>query len=72
MTVTGGAGLTSIDGNAFVYCARLASVTLPSSLQSIGGRGFGWCTSLATIAVPKGCQLHEYAFEKCSPHVTRF
>ncbi|HOX30746.1 MAG TPA: leucine-rich repeat domain-containing protein [Spirochaetales bacterium] len=42
-------GVVDIAGQAFVYCSKLASLTLPSSLASFGWASFFGCSSLATV-----------------------
>jgi len=41
--------VTSIEGDAFYFCTRLTSVTIPSSVTSIGT--FDYCTRLTAITV---------------------
>jgi hypothetical protein len=46
---TNGLPVTSIGGNAFIYCMSLRSVSIPSSMTNIGTLAFFSCTNLTTI-----------------------
>ena len=41
--------VTSIGSNAFAYCTRLTSITIPNSVTSIGESAFYNCTGLKTV-----------------------
>ena len=57
----------SIEGDAFRYCSRLASVTIPSSVKTIGSSAFNSCNSLTTITIPSSVNSIEGAtFANCS------
>ena len=45
------AGVTTIEGGAFVDCSGLTSITLPSSVISIENRAFFYCTNLTTVTM---------------------
>ena len=44
--------VVAIGDNAFEYCRRLVSVTIPSSVKLIGSEAFIGCVGLGSIAVP--------------------
>lgn len=48
--------VTEIGNNAFGWCKRLTTVTLPSSLKELR-ISFAYCENLETINVPDGSQL---------------
>ena len=61
-----GSAVTSIGGNAFYNCHRLASITIPSSVTSIGGSAFYNCYSLASITIPSGVtSIESSTFSSC-------
>ncbi|MBP0970497.1 MAG: leucine-rich repeat domain-containing protein, partial [Oscillospiraceae bacterium] len=49
----GGVPVTGIGDNAFSWCEKLTSVTLPDSLTRIGVGAFAGCTHLTDITIPK-------------------
>ncbi len=46
--------VTSIGGDAFLYCESLERVVIPEGVTTIGSRAFGECYSLASIEIPHG------------------
>jgi hypothetical protein len=47
-----GLPVTSIGNEAFSYCYRLTSITIPDSVTSIGNSAFSKCSSLTSITIP--------------------
>lgn len=65
-SVTIPVGVTHID-YAFLECAELESVKLPSSLKSIGYGTFARCTKLTSLEIPEGVtSIDADAFNGCS------
>ena len=59
--------VTSIGGNAFVYCSKIKSVTIPDSVTSIGDGAFYSCHRLASINIPDSVtSIGENAFYGCN------
>ena len=51
--------VTTIQGDAFSYCANLLGITIPRGVISIGDWGtFLGCSSLASIGIPNGVNEH--------------
>ena len=58
--------VTTIGNWAFVNCANLTSITIPSSITSIGQRAFHNCGKLANIIIPTNVtNIGTYAFCYC-------
>ena len=51
--------VTSIGNNAFRYCSKLTSTTIPSSVTSIGDYFIVGCTCLTTIVVEEGNTVYD-------------
>jgi len=65
LTVTMGENITQIANDAFYYCKKLTSVTLPSSLKLIEGNAFS-NTGLTSITIPASVDsLGLRAFGEC-------
>ena len=59
--------VTSIGGNAFIYCSGLTSVTIPHSVTSIGGSAFSGCSGLTSVTIPHSVtSIGGSAFSGCS------
>lgn len=50
-----GNNITEIESDAFTFCGKLTSISLPDSLQSIGSGAFS-CTKIQTISLPDSLQ----------------
>ena len=60
-------GVTAIGDNAFLNCANLRRIKLPSSLKELGGHAFDGCAQLEEIILPDGLQkIGSYAFDGCT------
>lgn len=58
--------VTSIEGECFINCAGLISVTFPSSLKTINYSCFINCTGLTSITIPSSVTyINDYAFKNC-------
>ena len=56
----------SIGDEAFYYCNRLTSITIPEGVTSIGNSAFRNCLNLTSITIPEGVTaIGERAFEDC-------
>lgn len=56
--------VTSIGDDAFCYCTRLTSVTIPEGVTSIGSYAFEGCSSLTSVTIPNSViSIGGYAFE---------
>ncbi len=59
--------VTSIGPNAFQYCNRLTSVTIPGSVTSIGAYAFNLCTGLVSMTIPSGVtSIGDSALDSCT------
>ena len=73
ITLTLGAGVTSICSDAFYYCEALTTVIGGSGVTSIGDRAFYHCSSLTSITIPEGItEIGDSVFAYCTslPSVT--
>lgn len=62
--------VVGIDDMAFMGCAKLTSVTFPSSLKTIGDYAFAE-TAVKSVVLPDGVStLGNYAFNKCASLAT--
>jgi len=59
-TVSISQGITSIGSSAFVMCANLTSVSIPSSVKTIGDGAFTY-TGLKTVTIPSSVTSIGYA-----------
>lgn len=46
--------VVEIEGNAFIECANIEKIVVPSSVTKIGGGSFAYCTSLKTLDLGAG------------------
>ena len=59
--------VTTIGSDAFAYCDKLTSVTIPESVQSIEEGSFEGCKNLSHIVIPEGItKIGRSAFMGCS------
>ena len=58
--------VTAIGRSAFLNCAGLTSVTIPSSVTTIGEETFMYCTSLTSVTIPNSVTtIGKSAFAYC-------
>ena len=72
-SVTFGAdsALTSIGGEAFLKCRKLASINLPDNVSSIGHEAFMYCSSFTSITLPESLTaIATQTFNSCSSLTT--
>jgi hypothetical protein len=56
-------GITLVSSNAFNYCNKLETVTLPSTIKTLYYTCFSWCPKLKNINLPEGLQeIYTYVF----------
>lgn len=59
--------VNSIAKDAFFFCEKLTSVSIPNSVTSIGACAFQQCTSLKSITIPEKVEtIEKYTFAGCS------
>ena len=59
--------ITAIGASAFMDCAGLTSVTMPSSVITIGNSAFQNCAALKSIVIPAGITaISDCAFSGCT------
>ena len=46
-------GVTSIGGDAFIYCSNLTNVVIPEGVTSIGYSAFAYCSGLTSVVIPE-------------------
>lgn len=65
-------GLKEIGYEAFNYCKKLQSITIPNGVETIGESAFSGCDVLSSVTFPSGLKTIGYgAFSSCSSF-TRF
>lgn len=58
--------VTSIGDDAFFWCSRLISVTIPDSVTTIGSHVFDACTKLTDVTIPDSVTtIGGYVFREC-------
>ena len=58
--------VTNIGDDAFYYCRKLTSVTIPNSVTSIGNDAFENCSGLKTVIIPNSVtSIGKFAFNYC-------
>lgn len=58
-------GITNVSDFAFVCCADLETVVLPSTIEAIGECAFEHCDSLISIVIPENAAIDDTAFVYC-------
>ena len=59
--------VTSIGSDAFMFCTRLTSVTIPNYVKSIGSSAFNYCFGLTSIVIPNSVTIiGDETFYNCS------
>lgn len=58
-------GFTTIGANAFVGCANLTAVDIPSTVQKINDHAFEDCKSLGSIRLTDKMTVGDYVFSGC-------
>ena len=62
-----GKPVVEIGRDAFLNCAGLTSITIPSSVKSIGWYAFSGCTGLTSITIPSSVtEIDWFAFANCT------
>lgn len=58
--------VTSIRPQAFMYCDKLISVSIPDTVTSLGNGAFEYCWALETVDLPDSLtSIDNYAFQGC-------
>ena len=59
-------GTLGIAGAAFLFCAGLISITIPSSVTNIGNEAFEYCKNLVSVSIPNSViTIGDRAFRSC-------
>ncbi len=58
-------GITNVSDYAFICCADVEEVYLPSTVETIGEYAFQYCGKLAKAVVPQNAEIKEGAFSYC-------
>ncbi len=58
-------GITNVSDYAFVCCADLEEIVLPSSIKTIGESAFEYCGNLRRVVMPEGTKIRIGAFSYC-------
>lgn len=58
-------GITNVSVCAFLFCADLETVILPSTIETIDEGAFEHCDSLASIVIPEDATIEYGAFAYC-------
>ena len=60
-------GITEIGLDAFYYCSKLTSITIPDGVTRIRSSAFSGCTGLTSIAFPNSVQYFDsFVFSSCT------
>ncbi|MDR1072194.1 MAG: leucine-rich repeat domain-containing protein, partial [Treponema sp.] len=65
LTSISGAGVETVDNQAFNYCMSLTSVNLPAA-TTIGYSAFYECRNLAEVSLPVAATIGDWAFYGCT------
>lgn len=58
-------GITNISDYAFICCANIETVVLPSTIEAIGICAFEYCDRLTSIVIPENAAIGQEAFAYC-------
>ena len=59
--------VTGFYGEAFVYCGKMTSISLPNTIRSIGFRVFEGCSGLKSVKIPDSVtKIEGLAFSYCT------
>ncbi|MBQ1339319.1 MAG: leucine-rich repeat domain-containing protein, partial [Ruminococcus sp.] len=57
---------TSIESEAFQYCRKLKTITIPANVKYIAPNAFEYCEGLETVIIDGCPEIKAEAFEYCS------
>lgn len=63
-------GITNVSDYAFICCADVEAIVLPSTVETIGASAFAYCDSLTTIVLPENTSIASDAFVYCDSLAT--
>ena len=58
-------GIINISDCAFVFCADLEEIILPSTVKSIGECAFQYCEKITKVLIPENAEIKTGAFAYC-------